>query len=196
MHLSNRLFSRYNEIIGMLVEGEVKMKRFAALLLLTFSRWGMVVFMLYYMTLYLIILNVFPSNFMYTIAEWVDPYYVTIRYIGIIVNIIISIIVFRFFMKYIQYQKYVIRKKTLSFVVAASIIQLASFFLYTNLPPLAITNTSQLVNLQDFFLQYKFHIVELMALFLTGYVLAFYIGALARVKFLTDVVLAPKKNAS
>jgi len=26
-------------------------------------------------------------------------------------------------------------------------------------------------------------------------VLAFYIGTLARVKFLTDVVLAPKKNA-
>ena len=70
-----------------------------------------------------------------------------------------------------------------------------SFFCYANLPVEAITNTNQLINLQNFFIRYNFHIVELIALFLTGYVLAFYIGTLARVKFLTDVVLAPKKNA-
>jgi len=132
---------------------------------------------------------------MYTIAEWVDRYYVTIRYVSIVINIVIFIIVFRFLMKYIQYQSYVIRKKTLSFVAAASIVQLMSFFCYTNLPVVSITTTYQLVNLQSFFIQYNFHIVELIALFLTGYVLAFYVGTLARVKFLTDVVLAPKKNA-
>ena len=171
------------------------MKRFATILFLTFSRWGLIAFSIYYVTLYLIILNIFPTDLTYKIAEWIDPYYVTIRYVGIVVNIVICIMAFRFFMKYIQYQSYVIRKKTLSFVVAASIVQLMSFFCYTNLPVAAITTTNQLVNLQDFFIQYNFHIVELVALFLTGYVLAFYVGTLARVKFFTDVVLAPKKNA-
>ena len=171
------------------------MKRFATILFLTFSRWGLIAFSIYYATLYLIILNLFPTNLLYTIAEWVDPYYVTIRYVSIFINVVIFVMVFRFFMKYIQYQSYVIRKKTLSFVVAISIIQLMSFFCYANLPVAAITNTNQLINLQNFFIRYNFHIVELIALFLTGYVLAFYIGTLARVKFLTDVVLAPKKNA-
>jgi len=171
------------------------MKRFATILFLTFSRWGLIAFSIYYATLYLIILDLFPTNLLYTIAEWVDPYYVTIRYVSIFINVVIFVMVFRFFMKYIQYQSYVIRKKTLSFVVAISIIQLMSFFCYANLPVAAITTTNQLINLQNFFIRYNFHIVELIALFLTGYVLAFYIGTLARVKFLTDVVLAPKKNA-
>ena len=171
------------------------MKRFATILFLTFSRWGLIAFSIYYATLYLIILDLFPTSLMYTVAEWVDPYYVTIRYVSIFINVVIFVMVFRFFMKYIQYQSYVIRKKTLSFVVAISIIQLMSFFCYANLPVAAITTTNQLINLQNFFIRYNFHIVELIALFLTGYVLAFYIGTLARVKFLTDVVLAPKKNA-
>ena len=171
------------------------MKRFATILFLTFSRWGLIAFSIYYATLYLIILDLFPTNLLYTIAEWVDPYYVTIRYVSIFINVVIFVMVFRFFVKYIQYQSYVIRKKTLSFVVAISIIQLMSFFCYANLPVAAITTTNQLINLQNFFIRYNFHIVELIALFLTGYVLAFYIGTLARVKFLTDVVLAPKKNA-
>ena len=171
------------------------MKRFATILFLTFSRWGLIAFSIYYATLYLIILDLFPTGLLYTIAEWVDPYYVTIRYVSIFINVVIFVMVFRFFMKYIQYQSYVIRKKTLSFVVAISIIQLMSFFCYTNLPVATITTTNQLINLQNFFIRYNFHIVELIALFLTGYVLAFYIGTLARVKFLTDVVLAPKKNA-
>lgn len=171
------------------------MKRFATILFLTFSRWGLIAFIIYYVALYLIILRIFPASLMHTSAEWVDPYYVTIRYVGIVVNIVICIMVFRFFMKYIQYESYVIRKKTSSFVVAASIVQLMSFFCYTNIPVAAITTTNQLINLQDFFTRYNFHIVELISLFLTGYVLAFYIGTLARVKFLTDVVLAPKKNA-
>ena len=171
------------------------MKRFATILFLTFSRWGIIAFIIYYVALYLIILRIFPTDLMYAIAEWMDPYYVTIRYVSIGINIVIFIIVFRFLMKYIQYQSYVIRKKTLSFVVAASIVQLMSFFCYTNLPVASLTTTYQLVNLQSFFIQYNFHIVELIALFLTGYVLAFYVGTLARVKFLTDVVLAPKKNA-
>ena len=169
------------------------MKRFTTILFLTFSRWGLFAFTIYYATLCLIVLNIFPIDLTYTIAEWIDPYYVTIRYVSMIVNIFICIVVFRFFMKYIQYQSYIIRKKTLSFVIAASIVQLMSFFCYTNLPVAAITNTNQLVNLQDFFIRYNFHIIESIALFLTGYVLAFYIGTLARVKFLTDVILAPKK---
>ena len=171
------------------------MKRFATILFLTFSRWGLTAFIIYYAALYLAILNLFPTSFMHTIAEWIDPYYVTIRYVSIVINILICIMVFRFFIKYIQFESYVIRRKTLSFVVAASIIQLMSFFCYTNIPVTALTTTKQLTNLQDFFIRYNFHIVELIALFLTSYVLAFYIGTLARVKFLTDVVLAPKKNA-
>ena len=169
------------------------MKRFATILFLTFSRWGLTAFIIYYAALYLAILNLFPTSFMHTIAEWIDPYYVTIRYVSIVINILICIMVFRFFMKYIQFESYVIRRKTLSFVVAASIIQLMSFFCYTNIPVTALTTTKQLTNLQDFFIRYNFHIVELIALFLTSYVLAFYIGTLARVKFVTDVVLAPKK---
>ena len=169
------------------------MKRFATILFLTFSRWGLITFIIYYSALYLVILDIFPTSFMYTIAEWVNPYYVTIRYVSIVVNILICIMVFRFFMKYIQFESYAIRKKTLSFVVAASIIQLVSFFCYTNIPVEALTTTKQLTNLQEFFIQYNFHIVELIALFLTSYVLAFYVGTLARVKFLTDIVLAPKK---
>ena len=169
------------------------MKRFATILFLTFSRWGLIAFIIYYAALYLVILDIFPANFMYTIAEWVDPYYVTIRYVSIVVNILICIMVFRFFVKYIQFESYAIRKKTLSFVVAASIIQLMSFFCYINIPVAALTTTNQLINLQDFFIRYNFHIVELIALFFTSYVLAFYIGTLARVKFLTDVILAPKK---
>ena len=106
------------------------MKRFATILLLTFSRWGLIAFIIYYVGLYVIILDLFPTSFMYAIAEWVDPYYVTIRYVSIVVNILICIMVFRFFMKYIQLENYIIRKKTLSFVVAASIVQLMSFFCY------------------------------------------------------------------
>ena len=170
------------------------MKRFTTILFLTFSRWGLTAFIIYYAILYAIIVDIFPVNLMSTIAKWTDIYYVMIRYVGIIVNVMICIMVFRFFMKYIQYESYIIRRKTLSFVIAASIVQLMSFFCYTNLPVAELTTTSQLVNLQDFFIRYKFHIVELIALFLTGYVLAFYIGTLARVKFLTDVVLAPKKK--
>lgn len=169
------------------------MKRFATILFLTFSRWGLSAFIIYYAALYLVISDLFPNSFMYTIAEWVDPYYVTIRYVSIVVNILICIMVFRFFVKYIQFESYAIRRKTLSFVVAASIIQLMSFFCYTNIPVAALTTTKQLTNLQDFFIRYNFHIVEPIALFLTSYVLAFYIGTLARVKFLTDVILAPKK---
>ena len=171
------------------------MKRFTTILFLTFSRWGLLAFTIYNAILYLILLNILPIDLMYTIAEWADPYYVTIRYVGMIVNIFICIVVIRFFVKYIQYQSYIIRKKTLSFIVAASIVQLMSFFCYTNLPKSVITTTNDLVNLNDLFITYNFHIVELVALFLTGYVIAFYISTLARVKFLTDVVLAPKKNA-
>ena len=172
------------------------MKRFATILFLTFSRWGLIAFIIYYAALYLVILNLFPTSFMHTIVEWIDPYYVTIRYVSIVINVVICIMVFRFFMKYIQFESYVIRKKTLSFVVAASIIQLMSFFCYTNIPVAELTNTKQLTNLQDFFIRYNFHIIELIALFLTSYVLAFYIGTLARVKFLTDVMLAPKKASN
>lgn len=171
------------------------MKRFATILFLTFSRWGLLAFSIYYAILYIVILKILPADVIHYIAKFVDPYYVTIRYVSIVVNIIICIMVFRFFMKYIQYQNYIIRKKTLSFVVAVSIVQLMSFFCYTNLPIASFTQTAQLENLQDFFVQYNFHIIELIALFFTGYVLAFYIGTLARVKFLTDVVLAPKKNS-
>ena len=89
------------------------MKRFATILFLTFSRWGLIAFSIYYATLYLIILDLFPTGLLYTIAEWVDPYYVTIRYVGIFINVIIFVMVFRFFMKYIQYQSYVIRKKNI-----------------------------------------------------------------------------------
>ena len=169
------------------------MKRFTTILFLTFSRWGIIAFSVYYVALYLIILNIFPTDLIYTIAKWTDPYYVTIRYVSIVINIVICIIVFRFFIKYIQYKSYIIRKKTLSFVVAASIVQLMSFFCYINIPVATLTTTNQLINLQDFFIRYNFHIVELIALFLTSYVLAFYVGTLARVKFLTDIVLAPKK---
>ena len=144
------------------------MKRFATILFLTFSRWGLTAFIIYYAALYLAILNLFPTSFMHTIAEWIDPYYVTIRYVSIVINILICIMVFRFFMKYIQFESYVIRRKTLSFVVAASIIQLMSFFCYTNIPVTALTTTKQLTNLQDFFIRYNFHIVELIALFLTS----------------------------
>ena len=172
------------------------MKRFATILFLTFSRWGLIAFIIYYAALYLVILDIFPTSFMYTIAEWVDPYYVTIRYVSIVVNILICIMVFHFFVKYIQFEGYAIRKKTLSFVVAVSIIQLISFFCYTNIPAEALTNTKQLINLQNFFIRYNFHIVELISLFLTSYVLAFYIGTLARVKFLTDVILVPKKASN
>ena len=134
------------------------MKRFATILFLTFSRWGLIAFIIYYAALYLVILDLFPTSFMYTIGEWVDPYYVTIRYVSIVVNILICMMVFRFFMKYIQFESYVIRKKTLSFVVAASIIQLMSFFCYTNIPVAALTTTKQLTNLQDFFIRYNFPI--------------------------------------
>ena len=141
------------------------MKRFTTILFLTFSRWGLWAFTIYYATLCLILLNIFPIDLTYTIAEWIDPYYVTIRYVSMIVNIFICIVVFRFFVKYIQYQSYIIRKKTLSFIVATSIVQLMSFFCYTNLPESTITITNQLVNLNDLFVTYNFHIVELIALF-------------------------------
>lgn len=170
------------------------MKRFTTILFLTFSRWGLLAFTIYYTMLCIIILNIFPVDLMYTIAKWIDPYYVAIRYVSIIVNVFICIVVFRFFMKYIQFHSYIIRKKTLSFIVAASIVQLMSFFCYTNLPVAELTNTNQLANLNSLFVTYNFHIVEFIALFFTGYVLAFYISTLARVKFLTDVVLAPKRN--
>ena len=170
------------------------MKRFVTILFLTFNRWGLLAFSIYYAIIYIVILKLLPANLIDYITKFIDPYYVTIRYVSIVVNIIICIMVCRFFMKYIQYQSYIIRKKTLSFVVAASIVQLMSFFCYTNLPAATLTATEQFENLQHFFVQYNFHIIELIALFFTSYVLAFYIGTLARVKFLTDVVLAPKKK--
>ncbi|WP_431027373.1 hypothetical protein [Lysinibacillus sp. LZ02] len=170
------------------------MKRLATILVLAFSRWGLIAFTIYYATFYIIILNVFPSQFVDFVAQAVNPYYVAIRYVSIAVNIVMCFIVFRFLWKYLQYQSYAIRKKTLSFVMAASLIQLLSFFCYTNIPLESLTNTEQLTNLQQVFFSYKLYIVELVALFFTGYVLAFYIGALSRVKFLTDVMLAPKKR--
>jgi hypothetical protein len=169
------------------------MKKLTTLLFIIFSRWGLVVFLSYYAVFYLVILEVFPSSWMNGIAAFVNPYYVTIRYIGILMNLIICIMVFRFLLKYFQYKNFIIRRKTLSFVMAASVIQLLSFFCYTNLPQETFISTDELKELNQLFWRFKFHIVELISLFLTGYVAAFYIGALSRVHFLTDVVLAPKK---
>ena len=169
------------------------MKKLSTLLFIIFNRWGLVVFLSYYAIFYLIILEVFPSSWMDNTAVFVSPYYVTLRYVGMIMNVMICIMTFRFLFNYLQYKNVIIRKKTLSFVLAASIIQILSFFCYTNLSQQMFQNTEQLVELNQLFFSYKLYIVELAALFLTGYVLAFYIGALSRVHFLTDVVLAPKK---
>ena len=169
------------------------MKKLATLLFILFSRWGLMAFLTYYAVFYLVILEVFPSSWMNSMAAFVNPYYVTIRYIGIIINLIICGIVIHFLLKYFQYKNFIIRRKTLSFVIAASIIQMLSFFCYTNLPAEAFVNSERLKELNQLFGSFKLHIVELLALFLTGYVAAFYIGALSRGRFLTDVVLVPKK---
>lgn len=169
------------------------MKKLSTLLFIIFNKWGLVVFLSYYGIFYVVILKIFPSSWMDNMAVFVNPYYVTIRYVGMIVNISICIMTIRFLFNYFQYKNIMIRKKTLSLVLAASIIQILSFFCYTNLPALAFENTEQLAKLNQLFFSYNIHIVELVALFLTGYVIAFYIGALSRVHFLTDVILAPKK---
>lgn len=150
-------------------------------------------FLGYYMIFYLVILDILPSSWMNAMAPVIEPYYVTIRYVSILVNILICAMTLRFLARYLQYKKYMIRKRTLSFVLAASIVQLFSFFCYTNLPSEAFQSTEQLTRLQQIFWSFRLHIVELIALFLKGYVLAFYVGALSRVKFLADVVLAPRK---
>ena len=69
-----------------------------------------------------------------------------------------------------------------------------SFFCHTNLPAEAFMDSEQLKELNQLFWGCKLHIVELFALFLTGHVAAFYIGALSRVHFLTDVVLVSNKQ--
>lgn len=169
------------------------MKKLSTLIFIIFSRWGLVVFLGYYTIFYLVILDILPSAWMNGMATVVEPYYVMIRYVSILVNIVICAMTIHFLARYLQHKNYVIRKRTLSFVLAASIVQLLSFFCYTNLPSEAFQSTEQLTRLQQIFWSFRLHIVELIALFLTGYVLAFYVGALSRVKFLTDVVLAPKK---
>lgn len=190
------MYSSYNSIIRIVSKSgrkEIFMKKLSTLLFIIFSRWGLVVFLSYYAIFYLVILEVFPSSWMNDIATFVEPYYVTLRYIGIFMNIIICIMTIHFLVNYLQYKKYIIRRKTLSFVIAASIIQMLSFFCYSNLPIEAFINNEQLNRLNQLFWSFKLHIMELIALFLTGYVVAFYIGALSRVHFLTDVVLASKK---
>ncbi|MGM9949644.1 MAG: hypothetical protein ACI33P_05935 [Lysinibacillus sp.] len=169
------------------------MKKLSTLLFIIFSRWGLMAFLSYYAIFYLVILEVFPSSWMNSMAAFVNPYYVAIRYIGILLNLIICGMAIHFLVKYLQYKNFIIRRKTLSFVIAASIIQMLSFFCYTNLPAEAFTHSEQLKELNQLSRSFALHIVELLALFLTGYVAAFYIGALSRVRFLTDVVLAPKK---
>ncbi len=172
---------------------ENRMKKLSTLLFIIFNRWGLVVFLSYYVIFYLVILEVFPSSWMDNIAVFVKPYYVIIRYMGIIMNLVICVMTIRFLFNYLQYKNVMIRKKTFSFVLAAAIIQILSFFCYTNLPQQVFQNTEQFLKLNQLFFSFKLHIVELAALFLTGYVVAFYMGALSRVHFLTDVVLAPKK---
>ncbi len=99
----------------------------------------------------------------------------------------------RFIWKYVNRKSYIIRKNVLSFVIAVSVIQFFSYFCYTNLP-LVGEKTEQLMNLNTFSEMYKTSIIENTALFLTGYILAFYIGALSRSNFYGDVVLAAPKN--
>lgn len=169
------------------------MKRFTTLLLIIFSRWGFIAFMLYFCLLYLIILNISPVEYMQSISLLIKPYYVSIRYVSSVTNIIILIMAIRFILKFIKKERYVIRKKTLSFVIAISIIQLLSFFCYTNLPPIGV-NTEQLVNLYKFSERFRIGILENLALLVTGYILAFYMGALSRGKFYRDVVFATKSS--
>lgn len=167
------------------------MKRFTNLLFIIFSRWGFIAFMLYYTIFYLITLNIFPIEFMQSVAQLVNPYYVPIRYVSFITNIIICFITLRFIFKYIKKENYIIRKKTLSFIIAISLIQFISLFSHTNLPPMDAT-TEALMNLEAFSTKVNMITIENIALLLTGYILAFYIGALSRGNFYGDVVLAAK----
>ena len=168
------------------------MKRFTTLLFIIFSRWGFISFMLYFAVFYMIILNIFQGESMQSLSQLVQPYYVPIRYVSFILNSLICFMAVRFIWKYVKKESYIIRKSTLSFVIAVSVIQFISYFCYTNLPPMD-DHTEQLMNLNAFSEMYKTSMVENIALFLTGYILAFYIGALSRGKFYGDVVLAVSK---
>lgn len=169
------------------------MKRFSAIFMLAFSRKGFAAFTVYYAIFFMSILNVFPDQVMQGLASLVNPYYGAIRMIGIVANIIICFMVFRFLIRFIQYEPYAIKRKGLSFIMALCFVQLLSFFCYTNLPAESITITAQLGKLQAIYLGYGFYFLEIVALCVGGYLVAFYVGALSHSKFAMDVILAPKR---
>ncbi len=169
------------------------MRRFLSLLILAFNRKGFMAFIVYYVLFFISIYNIFPLSWLQEGAVLLSPYYGAVRLMGLLANILVCVMTVHFLIKFMRYEAYPIKRKTLSFVIALCFIQLLSFYCSMHIPVSAITVTAQLESLQAVFEAYQLYVVELVALCLSGYVLAFYIGVLSRAEFAMDVIVAPKK---
>lgn len=169
------------------------MKHLTQLLIRTYGKWGLVIFISYFALFYFLVLQVMPIVWFDSFAYMIGSYYASVRYVGYAVNIAVCILGARFIMKMLNKESYVLRRKMLAFLVAASLIQLFSFFCSMYVQP--ILKADVLYKHQvDVYTTMGLYWIEWIGLIMIGYILPFYFGALKLVKFNADMMIAPVKK--
>jgi len=170
-----------------------EMKRFIHLLIRTYGKWGIITFTAYFAVFYFLVLMVMPIAWFDSFAYAIGGYYAAIRYVSYVVHAIICVLVTRFIIKLVNRRPYIVRRKTLAFLVAAACIQLFSFFCATYVP--AVLKEDVLYKHQvDVYTTMGLYWLEWIALIMIGYMMPFYVGALKLVQFNSDMMIASVKK--
>lgn len=170
------------------------MRRFTQLLIRTYGKWGIITFSVYFALFYFIVLELMPATWFTSFAYAIGPYYVALRYVSYAIHFIICFMGFRFVMKFVNKELYIVRRKTLAFLVAAVIIQFVSFFSSLYALPILSEDDLYKYQVENISTGLGFYWAEWIALIFTGYLLPFYVGALKLVKFNTDMLIAPVRK--
>ena len=161
-----------------------------------FGKVGFLSLVAYFILLCITVFVIYPANSFLAFAEFLLQYYVALRYITIGLHFITLFIAFRLISKLFRKRLFLIRKKMLGFLLASSLVQLFSYFCFFNVAPSFPENIQSITLFHEQTKGFFLLSVEWLSLIVMGFVIAFYIGALARGKFKSDVILAPKKKKS
>lgn len=167
------------------------MRSFTQLLIRTYGKSGIITFTIYFVLFYFFAMQIMPNSWFSSFAYVIGPYYVALRYVSFAIHFIICFMAFRFVMKFINKELYIVRRKTLAFLVAAVIIQFVSFFCSIYVLPILAEDELFKYQVENISSSLGLYWAEWIALICTGYILPFYVGALKLVKFNTDMIIAP-----
>ena len=170
------------------------MKRYSSILYTMFGKLGFLSLVAYFVLLCITVFVIYPANSFIAFAEILLQYYVALRYVTVGLHFITLFIAIRLISKLFRKRLFLIRKKMLSFLLASSLVQLFSYFCFLNVAPNFPRNIVSITRLQDQTYAYGLLFIEWLALIVAGYLIAFYVGTLARGKFKSDVILAPKQK--